>query len=446
MSGNWNKIIVSVVVWIFAWTVVVQAQPKENSPYSRFGLGDIVSPYFVSAGGMGGITAAFNDPYHINLVNPGSYGFLKSASFDVGMFAEYVNMSDGTGSASEWKGNLNYMSLGFPLRNPINEVLDRNQSPIGWGMNIALAPYTMVGYNLENTIEHPETGTTTFNYLGNGGTYKLTWGNGFRFGNFGFGANLSYLFGKTTNTRTIQFLDVEYGYNDNFQDEISVGGMLWSFGAQYSLDFKETDKEGEEVPSGKRLVFGINGSSAQDFKTNSSKYYSRNNTSYSVIDTLLYVTDMKENGTLPGELSFGIMAEDKNKWKVGLDYTITNWSNYKNEAKPEDLLNSWRISVGGEYIPDHASYNSYLKKVRYRLGAFYSTDPRSISGSQLKEYALTAGVGLPVIMPRQQTSYINISLQAGQFGLSESLHETFVKFMVGFTLNDNTWFFKRKFN
>jgi hypothetical protein len=77
---------------------------------------------------------------------------------------------------------------------------------------------------------------------------------------------------------------------------------------------------------------------------------------------------------------------------------------------------------------------------------FYGTDPRTVNGQQLTEYGLTFGMGLPLVRPRQQTSYIDLAFEVGQFGLSEAIRETYLQMTVGFTLNDNTWFFKRKFN
>ena len=142
------------------------------------------------------------------------------------------------------------------------------------------------------------------------------------------------------------------------------------------------------------------------------------------------------------------MYEKINKLRIGAEYIAAGWSNYRNEAKPEDLLDTWRVAAGLEYIPDIISYNKYSRRIRYRAGAFYSLDPRSISGEQLKRYGVTLGFGLPIILPRQQTSFVNIAIEAGRFGLTgdTGLRETYAKATIGFTLNDNTWFFKRKFN
>ena len=41
---------------------------------------------------------------------------------------------------------------------------------------------------------------------------------------------------------------------------------------------------------------------------------------------------------------------------------------------------------------------------------------------------------------------MNLSFELGQMGVADVLQERYVKLTVGFTLNDNSWFFKRKFN
>ena len=103
------------------------------------------------------------------------------------------------------------------------------------------------------------------------------------------------------------------------------------------------------------------------------------------------------------------------------------------------------MAFGAEYIPDIISYNNYFKRIRYRIGGFYGTDPRS-SGEQLTGYGITFGMGLPIILPQQQKSFLNIALEAGQQGSQAYLRETYLRATIGFTLNDDSWFFKRKFN
>ena len=50
---------------------------QDNSPYSRYGLGDLTPSTNIVNRGMGGFSAAYADPLSVNFNNPASYsGFL----------------------------------------------------------------------------------------------------------------------------------------------------------------------------------------------------------------------------------------------------------------------------------------------------------------------------------------------------------------------------------
>lgn len=437
------------VVSAFGQTNFGDIQPKDNSPFSRFGIGDLLNQNFASNIGMGGLSAAQHDPLHLNILNPASLAFLRSTAFEVGFNGEFSSLENKGGeSSTSWNGNLNYIAIGFPLKNPINEVLDRKQSDIGWGMNLALVPYSIVGYDIETDVQ-VDTFQTSNRFRGSGGTYRFLWGNAVRYKDLSIGLNLGYLFGKVSNQRYVFFdnLPAHYYFND-LLSEYSISGFNWNIGVQYDYVFKEAQKDGTMKPTGKKLTFGAYGNSATKFSTNSNELFMRIPVplSFGGADTISSQQGIIGSGQLPAEFSFGIMYEKVNKLKLGINYKMATWSQYENDAQPEDLENNYQIAIGGQFIPDVLSYNRYLKKVRYRFGVFYGTDARSLNGEQLKEYGVSIGFGLPIILPRQQTSFINLAFEAGQFGLSDALNETYIKLNVGFTLNDNTWFFKRKFN
>ena len=422
-------------------------QPKINSPYSRFGLGDPVDQFLAGPAGMAGLSAAFNDAFLLNLQNPASLTYLQATAFEVGAFGKYSQLESGTESDGVWSGNLNYLALGFPLKNPINKALDRDRSPWGFGMSLSLQPYTNVGYDIE-TKTVVEGADLVTNYLkGTGGTYKVQWGNGARYKDFAVGANIGYLFGKITNSRLVEFDSLAVSYNSEFRDEISIGGFYWNVGVQYTYYFKEPGRDGTLTRSNKRLIFGAYGNAIQPFSTKTDQFYSRTNFEYGQRDTIQFEDIVEERGQLPAEFTIGVMYEEISKLRLGFEYYNGLWSQYENEGKEEQLSDAWKIRIGGEFIPDFASYNNYFRRMRYRLGFVYGTDPRSLGGDQLTTYSLNFGFGFPIVMPRQQISFVNFGVEVGQFGIgSEILKENYVKMTLGFTLNDNTWFFKRKFN
>ncbi len=443
---------------VSAWGQSSDIRPKLNSPYSRLGLGDPVAPYYTAQAGMAGLSAAIRTPAYLNLVNPASLAYQRVTSFELGIFAQFSSLESNRDRNNFWSGNLNYMALGFPLKNPINKAMEPIPSPFQWGMALALQPYTNVGYNVISEEEVGDLGLTTTNFKGSGGTYRLMWSNGWSYKNFAVGLNLGYLFGKLTNSRRIVFDSLAFSYNTEFSDDISVSGFVWNAGIMYTHDFKQPDENGIPVPSGKRLIFGAYGNTATGFSTNSSRFFWRDNLNLLQLDTIVFEEDIRERGRLPLEFSAGVTYEQIDKLRVGVEYQFGQWSQYFNEAKnegPDDsdeggtsiaFDNSWRIALGGEYIPDIKSYNNYLKRMAYRIGFFYGTDPRLVNGSTLTSYGASFGLGFPVVMPRGTTSFIQFAVEAGRFGTIEALRETYVRMTVGFTLNDNSWFFKRKFN
>ena len=436
---------VALLFFLVLFGSMAWAQPKDNAPYSRLGIGEMFPQAFVNQAGTSGWGTAYNDIYHLNLLNPASFAFLQSTAFDIGFYAKYARLKGGDEAADVWSGNLGYLALGFPLKNPVNESLEQKVRPFRWGMGFSLVPFSTVGYNIETTEVQPGVDTTLNKFQGTGGTYRLNWSNGWKYKNLALGVNLSYFFGKLNYKREVIFEDLGVAYQTLFDDAISLSGVMWDAGAQYAWKFKKTNDEGERVFSGQRLVFGATARTSSSFRTNSSQLYRGYNYNYPDGDTVVNVTGVIGHGRLPMEWSAGIMFENNNKWRMGAEYRFSRWSEYENEAKEnETLRDNWRVSGGVEYIPDANSYNNYAKRIRYRAGLFYETDPRSLK-TELRKYGLSLGTGLPVILPRQQISFAHVALEVGYFGAPDELRETFGRLSVSFTLNDNSWFFKRKF-
>lgn len=67
--------------WLLASSTVVCAQISTNSPYTRYGLGDMFDQSFTNNAAMGGVGYALRTPEHINAMNPASYTAVDSLSF-----------------------------------------------------------------------------------------------------------------------------------------------------------------------------------------------------------------------------------------------------------------------------------------------------------------------------------------------------------------------------
>jgi len=443
--------LLSLILLLFTSTAL-WAQPKFNSPYSRYGIGDIVSPYFANQAGWGGQTAAFHDPFHLNLANPASFAYLRATALETGIYTKYSKYQTATTTQEEWSGNLSHLALGFTLKSPINEVLDKVKSPWNYAMGIAITPYSLVGYNIETRDTLPDLDDIQNDFQGSGGLYRIAWTGAAKHKNTAFGLNLGWVFGKTSYENTTRFYDTSSiklpTFQDNNRQDLSANGFVWNLGLQHDFVLEHSDND-KDVPK-RWITVGLAGNGKYDLRAIEEKFLIRsrgqlNNGNFSDADTLLALTDQKRKLTLPATFSFGVQYVKANKLKLGAQIGLESWSGYENEARPETFRNTFSISGGLEYIPDYSSYNKFLRRMRYRAGAYYRQDPRSVVGTDLNDLGFTLGLGFPVIMPRQQTSFVNLALEIGKLGADSPIEETYVRFTAGFTLNDNTWFYKRRF-
>lgn len=432
------------VLCLLLCSILAYAQPKDNAPYSRLGLGDLVQQQFASSIGMGGLSAAFQDPYHINIKNPAAAAFLNATSFEVGLYAKTASLQEGDSNTRVWSGNVNYLALGFPLQNPVNRELERDENPFRWGMQLALIPFTRVGYDVRIKTTHPTTGVVDNVFQGQGGTYKLNFGNGFRYKNLAVGVNAGFLFGSIERRSQSTFVDLPISYSNQLEDEFSVSGIVLDFGTQYRYDFKTVNKKGKLEPNGKSIIVGAFGNGKGSYATRYDRFYTSGNSETTDIDTIINVKDYKGTGALPSTFTVGVMYQNLGKFSVGGEFGIANWSEYNNEIEATKLEDVYNLAVGAEWTPDIKSYNSYIKRMKYRLGYRRGTDPRGTDGD-LKYSSMTFGLGMPIISKGSQ-SYLDWGFEFGTFGKVDGLKENFIRLTLGFAINDSSWFFKRRYN
>jgi hypothetical protein len=415
-----------------------------NSVYSRYGLGDPVNTNFMHMRSIGNISAGYQDPYLINIVNPASLGHLRSVAFDVGINIRLASINDGTLTQGIESGNLDYISFALPLINKVNEILEREERGYNIATAFTLMPHTRVGYDISSVSETDEFGTVVRNFKGSGGSYKFLWSNSIRYQSFSFGLNLGYLFGKISYERNVFFDQNEYAFDTQFSNDFGVRGFLWNAGVQYAHTFNKEASQSQAGVLPKTLVIGLHYGTNTNMSTNSdilevTSGFGRNN------DTLSATIDIPGDGVMPGELGVGFMYRNGDKWSFGVNYATTNWSAYKNDAKPEQLSDATSFGIGGQYQPNYLSQNSYWDRVFYRVGFNYNLDARNISGAELKSYALTFGLGLPFIYQRN-ISHANLGFELGRRGQDTPISESYMKINFGFTFNDSQWFLKRRYD
>jgi len=172
-------------------------------------------------------------------------------------------------------------------------------------------------------------------------------------------------------------------------------------------------------------------------------------------------TTAEQKGTIVYPLSYtvGISLNSNvvdhvgNKFEKSLlavEYETAKWADYRFFGEPDQLINSWKLKVGGQLTPNPLSAKSYWNRVNYRAGFYYGKDAVFAEGNELPVYALTLGIGFPI---RRWSSYdneytiINTTIEVGKRGnKNNNITDSFLRLSLGLNLSDISWFRKRKYD
>lgn len=398
-----------------------------NSPYSRAGIGTMHPTQFGIQRSMGNLSAALNDPLSINYGNPASYASLKLTTLEVGLQGNGLWLNNTTLQQSTGSGSFNYIALAFPVAK-------------WWGSSIGLMPYASLHYDIKAQRYSPFADTlfTEHRFIGQGTTYQVYWGNGFKYKNIAFGANVAYLFGTQDRLSRSYFPEIPNSYGNEKDEALLVHGFAWNAGIQYDLKLKDDY----------HLILGAAGNANTNVNASKDGKWTRvfvNNDQTAFLDSVYVYEKTDGKITLPTKANLGISLKKENKWLVGIEGGTQQWGNFKNFGTPDSTLtNSTYLSMGFEVTPDYRAITKFWQSTRYRGGFRYSTGNIIIGDTNLPEWAASFGLGLPI---RKVNSRINIGLEVGQRGTLKNnlIRETFVTATFGFTLNDR-WFIKPKYD
>ena len=203
------------------------AQSPVNSPYSRYGYGQLTDATLGSSRGMGGSSIGMRRNNQINPSNPASYSAIDSTTFlfEFGVTAQNGYFTEGLNKETKPNGGLDHLAIQFPIIK-------------GMGASVGLLPYSSVGYQFGNSIANGGlTGSTT--YGGEGGLSLGYIGLAATpFKGISVGANLNYIFGTISHN--------SYIANDNNASNVTKilqlhqRGLKPDFGIQW---FRNLSKE-----------------------------------------------------------------------------------------------------------------------------------------------------------------------------------------------------------
>ena len=414
---------------------------QENSPYSRYGIGNILSSGNILNRGMGGISAGFTDPATVNTVNPATYSNLVLTTLDLGV--EYdgrtIKSANPLGTFKSNNAIISYLQLGFPLLNG-NKKSIKNRT--AWALTFGLKPISRINYKISSsgTVSNDSTNTI---YEGNGGVNEAFIGTAIRIKNFSIGFNTGYLFGsKDYNTKlSITNDSLDYFYSTNYQTTTRFGGVFLNGGIQYAAKIK-----------GGFLRFGAYGNLQQQYnarKDDIRETISYNSSSGSInkIDSIYENSGQTGKVQLPATFGAGFTVE-KEHVLLGADFETTNWETYRFFGEKDFVKNSWLGKFGIQYFPSPNGSAKYFNNVRYRAGFSFGNDYINVDNS-IPLYTISVGGTFPLKLRHSfydnQYSNMNLSLEYGKRGNNNNtIQENTFKVGVGFSLSD-IWFRREKY-
>ncbi|GAA4340266.1 hypothetical protein [Flaviaesturariibacter amylovorans] len=449
-----------------------------NSPYSRFGLGDIAPNTHIVNRGMGGVSIAdanqpqdvrYSDRLRVNFSNPASYssffGFgqarnpKKLASgrvlLDVGTYLENKTLREPSRADKFTSSDLNisYLQIGIPLRK-------------GWGLAIGLRPLTRVSYMVEDRrriFNPPAQGGNNIDsvyteYSGDGGSFLPTIGTGFAIGDLSIGANIGYLFGSRE-ASTVRYFenDTVVYYHGLQRTNSNFGKVYFDFGAQYTIQLNKA--------RGQFLRLGATGNLKQNLNATQ-----RVTIGTFTLDPNTALTDTvykssNDRGTIvyPASYSFGVLfggdlikpgpeaVEKRNQrwgfWQIGADLVMNKWSQYRYFGASDAVADNMIVRVGGQIRPNLTQ--AYLSRITYRAG-FHAGKDYISAGGNMPLWGVSAGLGVPFgnfsNLTRNQITTVNLAFEYNNRGNNQNpLKENNFRLSLGLNLSD-FWFVKRRYD
>jgi len=386
----------------------LSAQNMTSSPYSRYAYGDLNENVPTAYRAMGGVGIGMRSNRAINSAQPASFTACDSLTFmfDLAASVNWSRYRDAGGMKNKANGNLEYVTMQFPLYKR-------------WvAMSLGLQPYSSVGYNIQ--LRDSTAGGDydyTLAYVGEGNISQVYGGLSVNVCNWlALGANVYYMWGDLERARSVVFDDATI--NTTIQYEmLHVSNVRLRYGAQFFH------------------TFGDHSFNLGAIYENRMKLHS---------DLLQLDTDTLSLSNTGWELPM--------VWGVGASYTwdnrLTVAFDFERQCMAAALYNGApgsasglqdrnRYAFGAEYRHNPQG-RKYVERVMWRAGVNVQDEYLASIGA--KRVTASLGVGFPLYTIG---TVINTTLEYTHRGNAAGLEDNSLRLTIGASIAEN-WFFKRR--
>lgn len=413
---------------------VVSAQSNINSPYSRYGLGDIYQEGFGQNIAMGYTGVAMSEPSALNPINPAANSNILTQRFifDVGLEQKFSTWENANSSQKASNCNFKYLSGGFAAKP-------------WWFFTFGLKPYSQIGYNVVDSIYLKNDATNTITpysqeYKGEGGLNRVDISTSFKmFKRLTLGVDGSVLFGSVDRVNNVVYSQNNVTQQGSwYTSRNMISGVTLDAGFLYQENFKSKK---DSLKTALKLALGGVYGFGNEIKSRNELFITRYDRFSSISDTICNDTINKTRLKIPSKLALGISMELMEKFTINVDYQKQDWSKFSiGDQGNTNLKNSVYYGVGMQFVADRYS-SKYYKTIVYRIGAHQKDTYLNIANNTIKDQGLTVGLGFPI-----RSLFVNISCDFGKRGtINDYLYQEKYCLLHFNVVMHDVWFVKRKF-
>ncbi|WP_075348916.1 hypothetical protein [Algoriphagus marinus] len=405
----------------------VSAQTS-SSTYSALGLGEFNYSGSATNQAMGGLGISYGTGWSVNFVNPALSTRNTIFNFEAALNYKKLNVNNGSETSDVDGGGLSYVAFSLPVKS--------GKTTLGLGLN----QISSVNYRLLINSQVNNATINANNFIrGDGGISEAYLSAGFVVAkNLSLGIQGSYLFGSSIRTNQLRLTDtlgVDVGIPSEYYERLTVSDVGYKLGAHYMVPLGE--KKNLHLGAIYENLGAVNGKAfaklaaigqANDLDT----------------DGDLIANDEPGSVYIPNRYGFGFSFEKVNKYAIGLEGQYQDFKQYRSFLDdPTQLKEAIKIGLGFQIVPDYLAIDNSLKRSTYRFGLEFQQTPYYLNNTNINDLGINFGASLPL----NQLSLLNLAMKVGQRGTTNNglIRENYINFTLGFSLNDNSWFYKRVF-
>lgn len=399
---------------LFLLTALIHAALAGGTPYSRYGLGDLI--YFGSnrSDAMGGVSLGLRDDGFINRLNPAGLSRISLTRFSGSFEYSRINSTDGLTSGKFARGDFKGLAFAIPISTPHGIVLEGD-----------ITPFSVIRYATilnDNTSPYPS--TQTFHGSGGINTFNValsyqptTW--------LSVGAKLNYYTGTTRQRTVVDFADASFTDSDIHTTRY-LSGFGGTFGIQYSGFAEHLG-----IPALAPLTLGAVVIPPVRLRGTQERvvYYSPFD-----FDT---TNTQKTSVNIPSGAGLGLSYLFRERYILAADIFMQQWQGVNFFGTiPVEIKDRTRLGIGFEVLPPK-ELTGYWSRVHFRAGIYYHSTYVKLQGQSINEMGATVGGSFPI----GPDARVNLGLQYGVRGTTANnlQKDNVIRFNVSFSASE-MWF------